>query len=601
MVCNVFDKIILFVCFIFSFFTIPLRPLKIKNALNLIIDIGNTMAKVALFNDGEMVEVLTESNQSLDCLKALCAKYPVNQGIVATVIDLNERVLADLAALPFPLLWLNHETPLPVVNLYETPETLGYDRMAAVVGANEQFPHRNILVIDAGTCITYEFIDSKGQYHGGNISPGMQMRFKALRQFTGRLPLVDTNGRKLPMGRDTETAIRAGVLNQGFGNSKAMGGIAFGLRDGAQINPLNPASYTAIDSLTFIFEGGVSLQNMNVNNGGVKLNAKNSSFDYLAMQFRLHPRIAMSVGLLPFSSVGYNVSESHSGTAETDGANNATPDYTKTLAGDGGLHQLYAGVGVKVLKNLSLGVNVSYFWGDITRSLTMLYPNTSSSYSFVRQNAVSVSDYKLDFGAQYTQDFGKKHSVTIGAVYSPKHNLNNDVTVTTQASTTVSNELDATLGLPNSFGVGVTYNYNRQLTVGVDYSLQKWADVNYKGDDVDNDMHETYTYCDRHKISMGAEYIPNLIGRSYLAHIKYRLGAYYTTPYYKVNGEKASREYGVTAGFGLPVPRSRSILSISGQFVRVKGLETNMVNENIFRVSIGLTFNERWFFKRRVE
>ena len=66
--------------------------------------------------------------------------------------------------------------------------------------------------------------------------------------------------------------------------------------------------------------------------------------------------------------------------------------------------------------------------------------------------------------------------------------------------------------------MGVTYNYNRHLTVGVDYSLQKWADVNYKGDDVDNDMHETYTYCDRHKISMGAEYIPNLIGRSYLAH-----------------------------------------------------------------------------------
>jgi pantothenate kinase type III len=81
-----------------------------------------------------------------------------------------------------------------------------------VVGANEQFPHRDILVIDAGTCITYEFIDSKGQYHGGNISPGMQMRFKALHQFTGRLPLVDTNGRKLPMGRDTETAIRAGVM-----------------------------------------------------------------------------------------------------------------------------------------------------------------------------------------------------------------------------------------------------------------------------------------------------------------------------------------------------------------------------------------------------
>ena len=205
-------KIISLRCFDFSFFTLPLRPLQDKNALNLIIDIGNTAAKVALFDGGEMVEVLTESNQSLDCLEALCAKYPVEQGIVATVIDLSERVLAALVALPFPLLWLDSKTPLPVTNLYETPETLGYDRMAAVVGANEQYPRRDILVIDAGTCITYEFIDSKGQYHGGNISPGMQMRFKALNQFTGRLPLIDSNGRKLPMGRDTETAIRAGVL-----------------------------------------------------------------------------------------------------------------------------------------------------------------------------------------------------------------------------------------------------------------------------------------------------------------------------------------------------------------------------------------------------
>ena len=85
--------------------------------MNLIIDIGNTTAKVALFDGNEMVEVVTDSNQSLDCLKALCSKYPVEQGIVATVIDLSERILADLAALPFPLLWLNHQTPLPVVNL----------------------------------------------------------------------------------------------------------------------------------------------------------------------------------------------------------------------------------------------------------------------------------------------------------------------------------------------------------------------------------------------------------------------------------------------------------------------------------------------------
>ena len=378
-----------------------------------------------------------------------------------------------------------------------------------------------------------------------------------------------------------------------------MGGIAIGLRDGSQINPTNPASYTAIDSLTFLFEGGVSLQNMNISGGGVKLNAKNASFDYLAMQFRLAPWMGMSVGLLPYSNIGYTVSDSQT----TD--NDLT--YSRSFTGDGGLHQLYAGIGVKVLKNLSVGVNASYFWGDLTRTRSVVFPQMSSStyYSYNRQMAVSISDYKLDFGAQYTQELNKKHSFTIGAVYSPKHKLNNDYKSIIQVGSSTSENLDATLELPNTFGVGVTYNYDKRLTLGVDYSKQQWSKTEFgiatNDANVRQDFEETYTYCDRTKISVGAEYIPNLVGRSYFTHIKYRLGAYYTTPYYKIDGKKASREYGVTAGFGLPVPRSRSILSISGQFVRVKGLETNMVNENIFRVSIGLTFNERWFFKRRVE
>lgn len=395
-----------------------------------------------------------------------------------------------------------------------------------------------------------------------------------------------------------------------FGNSKAMGGIAFGLRDGAQINPLNPASYTAIDSLTFIFEGGVSLQNMNISGSGVKLNAKNSSFDYLAMQFRLHPRIAMSIGLLPFSNVGYSVSDTQAATDPTTGN---TADYARSYTGDGGLHQLYAGVGVKVLKNLSVGVNASYFWGDINRTRVLYFPSVSGAYNYNHQSVASVSSYKLDFGAQYTFDINKKHSVTIGAIYSPKLKLGNDYSVTTQmvsnstgtAVSTTTLKPDATFEVPNTFGAGFTYNYDKRLTVGLDYSLQQWSktkfDVNTSDEAVREDFNETYTYCNRHKVSVGAEYIPNLMGRSYLSHIKYRLGAYYTTPYYKIGGKEATREYGVTAGFGLPVPRSRSILSISGQFVRISGQESAFVNENIFRVSIGLTFNERWFFKRRVE
>lgn len=180
--------------------------------MNLVIDIGNTVAKIAVFDGTELLEVVHDANTALERLPEVCGKYACRRAIVATVVDLEEQARRRLEALPVPLLWLDSRTPLPVENLYETPETLGYDRMAAVVGASERFPGRDLLVIDAGTCITYEFIDAAGRYHGGNISPGMQMRFKALHRFTGRLPLVTPEGTLLPLGKDTDTAIRAGVL-----------------------------------------------------------------------------------------------------------------------------------------------------------------------------------------------------------------------------------------------------------------------------------------------------------------------------------------------------------------------------------------------------
>ena len=180
--------------------------------MNLIIDIGNTVAKLAVFDDDNLLEVFYDSNQTLESLPAVCGKYPLSRAVVATVIELNETVENRLKSLPVPLLLLDSTTPLPIKNLYETPQTLGYDRIAAVVGAYQNFPGRDILVIDAGTCITYEFIDSLGRYHGGNISPGVQMRFKALHQFTSKLPLISAEGRMTQLGKNTETAIRMGVL-----------------------------------------------------------------------------------------------------------------------------------------------------------------------------------------------------------------------------------------------------------------------------------------------------------------------------------------------------------------------------------------------------
>ena len=193
------------------FFCVTLQRKK-QNAVNLIIDIGNSVSKIAVFDKGTLVEVFRDSNQSLDCLSLFCRKYPLQKGIISSVITLSDTIKEQLRQLPFPLIELNHQTPIPITNLYKTPQTLGMDRLAAVIAANYLKPRNDLLVIDAGTCITYDFIDKDGQYHGGNISPGMQMRFKALNKFTDKLPLVASQGEINFHGQTTEIAIRSGVI-----------------------------------------------------------------------------------------------------------------------------------------------------------------------------------------------------------------------------------------------------------------------------------------------------------------------------------------------------------------------------------------------------
>lgn len=385
------------------------------------------------------------------------------------------------------------------------------------------------------------------------------------------------------------------LSDQNFGNSKAMGGIAYGLRNGFQVNAANPASYTAIDSLTFIFDAGMGLQNANFQENGVKTNAKNSSVDYIAMQFRLYDRMAMTAGFLPYSTVGYNMSKTNLLTTDEYGNEiNTTASYT----GDGGLQQVFVGLGYKVFNNLSIGANISYLYGDITHTATTAFSNTSAYYS-VRGDKISVNDYKLDFGLQYTQNFGKNHTVNLGAVYSLGHTLNSDgfmYTETYNSSAVLQGQtvdsIRNAFTLPHTFGIGATYVYDNRLTVGVDYTLQKWAEAKYFG--------QENAFNDRSKISVGAEYLPNPYGRSYFSYVRYRVGAYYSDPYAKVNGQESNREYGVSFGFGLPIYRSKSILSISGQYVKVSPKVKGMLKENYLRINIGLTFNERWFEKWKV-
>lgn len=179
---------------------------------NLCIDIGNTRTKIALFEDALVGRQWSFANGQ-DLQLADKAKQ-IDGVILSSTANVSEAEINAFKQLPCPIHEvLTWKTPVPVENLYSTPQTLGMDRLAAVVGAHAHYPSNDILVIDNGTAITYDFINAHGQYLGGNISPGVALRFKALHAFTARLPLVEEKGDKPAFGLSTDTAIRCGVLD----------------------------------------------------------------------------------------------------------------------------------------------------------------------------------------------------------------------------------------------------------------------------------------------------------------------------------------------------------------------------------------------------
>jgi type III pantothenate kinase len=182
--------------------------------MNLVIDIGNSRSKFSLFNPSGMMFTVADNNFGPQSIEMLCNDYPgLNKVILSSTKNYPAELKIALQKSFEVFIELNEHTPVPIRNCYKTPDTLGKDRLAAAVGANLLYPGTNILIIDAGTAITFDQVSEKGEYLGGNISPGLQMRFKALHHFTGKLPLVQSNGRYPFWGDTTRNAILAGVQN----------------------------------------------------------------------------------------------------------------------------------------------------------------------------------------------------------------------------------------------------------------------------------------------------------------------------------------------------------------------------------------------------
>ncbi|RIH66265.1 type III pantothenate kinase [Mariniphaga sediminis] len=183
--------------------------------MNLVIDIGNTRTKFSVFNHGEEMISVPVEELLPSHIEILLKEYPsIEKAIISSVKDYSPALKELLQKKLKKFIELGEHTPLPIENCYKSKETLGKDRLAGVVGAFHLYPENNVLVIDAGTAITYDLVDENRQYLGGTISPGLEMRFKALNQFTGRLPLVERNENfnKL-FGQTTEEAILGGVQN----------------------------------------------------------------------------------------------------------------------------------------------------------------------------------------------------------------------------------------------------------------------------------------------------------------------------------------------------------------------------------------------------
>ncbi len=181
--------------------------------MNLIIDIGNTRVKAAVFEVDRIKEVFVFSKEEIVIkLKKIIKNFSISSSIVSSVSNLSEKTLKQINNLLNPI-FLNSEIKVPFKNNYETPKTLGVDRIALVAAATKVYPQKNVLIIDAGTCITFDFVNKGNEYVGGAISLGIAMRYRALHDYTAKLPLLDLSEVSSFIGVNTNTSIHSGVVN----------------------------------------------------------------------------------------------------------------------------------------------------------------------------------------------------------------------------------------------------------------------------------------------------------------------------------------------------------------------------------------------------
>ena len=373
-----------------------------------------------------------------------------------------------------------------------------------------------------------------------------------------------------------------------FSRSQAMGGTSIGLRTKNAINSTNPASYSSIDSTSFIFEMGVSGLLSNFRSGGAQNTSFTGNLDYIALQSPITKWMGLSAGLIPYSYVGYNYKYTDSIQIPFEKAYNV---YDKTYYGKGGISQVYLGLSVDIADHLALGVNGYYMFGNINHYKAVSYNQSElTTTNTVMLNNLYIRSFNARFGLQYHETIGEKHKFNIGAIYEFRSGMNGKFEQTTTGTDTLKMNSNELFEMPSLYGGGVMYTYDDRLMIGVDFTYQEYSKALYYG--------KRDTLANRMKLSLGAEYTHDPRGRRYVDRMSWRLGASCNTSYAKINGRQAG-DFSITCGLGLPLRTSKTIINVNFEYGNAGGLMATL-KENYFKFGLNFSLNETWFVKAKV-
>jgi hypothetical protein len=394
----------------------------------------------------------------------------------------------------------------------------------------------------------------------------------------------------------------------GFGMNRAMGSLSTGLRKQNQINYLNPASFSAQDTMSFIFDVGISGTSKTLSNNTLSTEYQNFYFDHLAISFPLQRWWFTSIGIVPYSRIGYNI-QSERLVPELDTVNAINNYY-----GNGGINQVYLGNSFVIFKGLSLGINLSYLFGSLEQ-YNVLSLDLKDSYSTINTNKITLNKFTYDIGLQYNNMIGEKYFYNIGFVYSSKIKFNGTNKSTTLMAENfiywdinildylaISSNLADTITsktinnykveIPAKYSFGFSSGIKDKLTLGFDFSMQDWSNI--ESLNLSENFAKDMTY------NFGIEYIPNKFAlRNYFNLINYRAGFYYNTGYLKFDNNQIST-YGITFGVGLPITNKTSI-NLFGMYGQRGTLNNDLVKEEFYLFGINLTLYDFWFYKSKFQ